>query len=304
MHKHLRGVFALICITVFSLLPLYGQKGRGKAAVKAPKPIIFAVVGDGSTLEPIAYVSKGKLEATVDGGDSEDLIALFNKAYYKPGTSYRLIFGSANAGSVTVKSSDVKAECSRNMAEAMTKADKTPLKGLVMGLATNVTGGAKRPSFRRKPTTAEKDEIEDLVRAVYAKQKLTPKALRYHNLTALDVDNDGSPELVGSYWVEIDKLSRGLLFFIADKGANGKYVLGHSEYRLVDQANVMSGDIKSVDEGVYHELLLDAFDYDGDGRSEVFTYVQSFEGAGFHVYRKNKNSWVQAFEGANYHCGY
>ena len=66
----------------------------------------------------------------------------------------------------------------------------------------------------------------------------------------------------------------------------------------------MSGDIKNVDEGVYHELLLDAFDYDGDGTSNVFTYVQSFEGAGFNVYNKSGGKWIKAFEGSNYHCGY
>src|SRR5690242_8345575 len=112
---------------------------------------------------------------------------------------------------------------------------------------------------------------------------MTPTVLRFQNLTALDVDNDGKPEFVGSYWVEIDKLTRGLLFFIAQRGSNGKYAISYHEYRTVDQANVMSKSIKDVDEGVYHELLLDAFDYDGDGVAEIFTYQQSFEGSGFHA---------------------
>jgi len=66
----------------------------------------------------------------------------------------------------------------------------------------------------------------------------------------------------------------------------------------------MSGEIKSVDEGVYHELLLDTFDYDGDGTAEIFTYTQSFEGAGFDAYRRSGGKWVRAFDYANYHCGY
>ncbi len=298
-----RHVIFLIAFLIFAAGMGSAQKPKPAPVAKSQKSIVFAVLSDGKMLEPIAYINKSKLEAPVSGGDENSLIVAFNKTYYKPGASYRLIFGGADAGTVKVRSSDAKAECSRNMAQATTTGAKTPLKGLVMGLATNaplksLTG------FRRKPTAAEKDEIETLVRAEFTKQKLTPKVLRYHNFTALDLENDGKPEFVGSYWVEIDKLTRGLLFFIAGRGANDKYSLGYSEYRAIDQAGVMSSDIKNVDEGVYHELLLDAFDFDGDGISNIFTYVQSFEGAGFNVYSRSGGKWVKSFEGSNYHCGY
>ena len=291
-------------ISGLSVLTVSSTAQKTKPVVKAPKPIIFAVLNDGKTLEPIAYVNKGRLEPPVDGGDEQSIIAAFNKAYYKRGTVYRLIFGSANAGTVTVKSSDAKAECSRNMAQATTSSAEAQIKGLVMALATNVSSKSTAASFRRKPTAAEKDEIDSLARAEFVKQKLTPKVLRYQNLTALDVDADGKAEFVGSYWVEIDKLTRGLLFFIASKESNAKYAIGYSTYQSIDQANVMSGEIKAVDNGVYHELLLDAFDYDGDGTAEIFTYVQSFEGAGFNTYHRNGVKWGKVFEGANYHCGY
>ena len=120
----------------------------------------------------------------------------------------------------------------------------------------------------------------------------------------MDVDNDGKAELVASYYVEIDKVTRGLLFFIASKGSNGKYSVGYHDYRSVDQDKVMSGEIKAVDDGVYNELLLDVFDADGDGTSEIYTNVASFEGAGFNIYRRNGSKWTKAFEGSNYHCGY
>ena len=280
---------------------VFAQKAKPTPAPPA-KPVVFAVLGDGKVLEPLAYINKGKLEATVTGGDSPNTIAAFNRRYYKPGTVYRLIFGGADAGTVTVKSSNYKSDCSKNIGVAVTKSPKT-IKGLVMGLAAS--SAAKEPTgVRRRPTDAEREEIEDLVRAEYARQKLTPKMLRYHNLTALDLENDGKVEFVGSYWIEIDRLTRGLLFFIAGKASNDKYSLGYSEYREIDQSKVMSGEIKSVDEGVGHELLLDVYDFDGDGISNIFTYQQSFEGAGFTAYRKNGSKWVKAFEGSNYHCGY
>lgn len=300
MITRMRFLATLLCIAMLFCTLTLGQK---KPAPKQTKSIIFAVLDDGGMLEPIAYVNKGKLEEPVDGGDENSIIAAFNKTYYKPGMVYKLVFGSANAGTVTVKSSDAGAECSRNMALAVTKTTKAPLKGLVMGLATNAAI-KNTNSVRRRPTPAERTEIEALVKAEFIAQKLTPKTLKYHNLTGLDLENDGKVEFVGSYWIEIDNLTRGLLFFIAAQNKSGKYAFGHKDYRAIDQASVMSGDIKNVDEGVYHELLLDAFDYNGDGVSEVFTYTQSFEGAGFGVYAKDGNGWKNVFEGSNYHCGY
>ena len=294
-------VFAAIA---FTAVTAQAQRAKPKTAPATPKPIIFAVLSDGTTLEPIALVDKGKLVQTVDGGDEVKAITAFTRTYYKPGARYKLIFGSAVSGSVEVTKSDPRSECFKNMAVAKTRVDKTPLKGLVMGLATNVPLKSTAPAFRRRPTTAEREEVEKLVRAEFSKQGVTAETLRYHNLTALDLDHDGKAELVGSYWAETEATKRALLFFIAGKGSDGKYAFGHDEYRMIEQGDTMSGDIKSVDDGVYHELLLDAFDYDGDGTSEVFTYTQSFEGAGFNVYQHDGSSWKRVFDGSNYHCAF
>ena len=301
MRKLVLGLMMIMAMLCCAIGNVSAQKTAARPG--ATKSIVFAVLNDGAMLEPIAYISNKKLSPPVNGSDAQNIIAAFNRTYYKPGAAYKLIFGGANAGTVTVKSSDAKSDCSKNMAVALTKATKTPLKGLVMGLATNAQIKA-RERLRRRPSSAEKEEIETLVRAEYLKEKLTPKELRYHNLTVIDVNGDGNIEFVGSYWVEIDKLTRGLLFFIGDKPKDGKARLGYSEYRSVDQASVMSGEISSVDEGVYHELLLDSFDYDCDGTNEIFTYVQSFEGAGFHAYKRAGGKWSRAYEFSNYHCGY
>lgn len=277
---------------------------KPKPVANSSKPIIFAVLNDGKTLEPLANVNKGKLSEPVDGGDDQNVVVAFNKANYKVGTVYRLVFGGKDGGSATVKSSDASAECSRNMGTVTTKVVKTPLKGFVMALATNIPITNKAAAYRRKPTADEKSEIDALVKKEFIKQKLSPTVLKYHNLTALDVDKDGKAEFVGTYWVDIDKLTRGMLFFIADKGANETYALNFSDYRTIDQANVMSGEISAVDEGVYHELLLDTLDYDNDGTGEIFTYVESFEGSGFSAYKRSGGKWTRVFEGSNYHCGY
>ncbi len=295
----------MAAVLILSATAVYGQRRR--PAATPSKRVIFAVLLDGTTLEPIAYINKGKLAAPVNGSDAASAIAAFDRTYYKPGTVYKLIFGGANAGTVTAKKSDPRSECGKNTAEATTHITKdgVKLKPFVMALATNAPVSAKNAMARRRPSPAEKTEIEALVRAAYAKQNLTAKVLHYQNLTGLDVDHDGKTEFVGSYWIEIDKLTRGLFFFIAEKGTNGKYSLTYHEYKSVEQAGLMSGaDIKSVDEGALHELLLDVFDYDGSGTAEIFTYVQSFEGAGFNVYKRSGGKWTRVFEGSNYHCAF
>ena len=297
--------FAAILIAL-SANQLIAQKAKPKAVAK-PKPIIFAVLNDGKTVEPIAYVDSGKLVQPVSGGEEEAKLTLFNKNYYKPNASYRLIFAGTNAGTVTVKSSDPKAECSANMAEVTTVTARTKLKGNVMALATNVLATKKESGVRRLPTATERSEIEVLVRAELIKEgvpSIAAKTLKYQNLTAVDVDSDGVAEFVGTFWADTSKTSRALLFFIADKNTDGKYSFGFREFQNVKQEDVMSGDIMTVDEGVYHERLLDFFDYDNDGVAEVFTYTQSFEGAGFNAYRREGGKWVATFDGSNYHCGY
>jgi hypothetical protein len=299
-------LLALVAACTLAVTLVSAQTAKPKPGSKA-LPVVFAVLNDGKIVEPIGYLEKGKLAPTVDGASEAPKLAAFNRQYYKPATTYRLIFGGADAGTITIKSSDPKAECIANTAQVTFASTRAKLKGNVMGLATNAAASAKASGVRRLPTVAERTEIEVLVRAELAKQKVAESAakdLKYHNLTSLDVDNDGTIEQVGTFWVDTGTTSRALLFFIAFKNSDGKYTFGHTDFRNIEQKDVMSSDIKDVDTGVYHERLLDVFDIDNDGVAEVFTYIQSFEGAGFNAYKRAAGKWTNVFEGSNYHCGY
>lgn len=293
---------------IFAGFLLFAGPGASQRTPVKPasgvKPIIFAVLNDGQIIEPIAHIENGKLSETVNGSDESSLIEKFNKTYYGAKNSYRLIFGGANAGTVTVKGSDSGMECGPNLAQVSVVTKKTPLKGKVMALATNAPALKPGSGVRRMPTWPERNEIDVLIRAEFANHSVETNKLDYHNLTALDVNNDKKAELVGSFWVENDPGSRTLLFFIAERGADGKLELVHTDLRTIKEDEVMSGDITALDQGIYHELLLDVFDHDGDGTSEIFTYVQAFEGSGFNVYKRMGGKWTKIFEGSNYHCGY
>lgn len=296
-------LFLVVGIILLSILSAAAQKARTKPA--APRSIIFAVVDDGKRVEPIAYVQQGKLVESAGGDDVESVQTSFAKAYYKPQAPYSIIFGGAADGRLLI-SKRSEGECAGNSAEVMATPLKAALKGFVMALATNAPIKSTK-SVRLRPTSAERAEIETLVRAEFAKQN-TPadslKTLRYHNLTGLDIDGDSKTEMVGSYWIAPKTDERRLLFFIAEKAASGKYQITHGEYNAFTSDKVMSGELKDLDDGIYHTLLLDVFDYDGDGTAEVFTTSQAFEGRNFAVYRREGGKWSKAFESYNYRCGY
>jgi hypothetical protein len=278
------------------------SKPAAHTVSSTPRQIVFAVLNDGKTLEPIGYMSKGKFSETVNGSGDKAEIKAFSRTYYKAGQKYTLVFGGAKSGSVSVTSSNANSECAPNTANATTTGS-VHLSKLKMGIGTNMAVKTTA-STRRPPTPSEKSEADALAKAEFLKEKLTPKTLHYQNLTAINVGGPNGDVLVASCWIELDKLTRGLLFFIADRGKNGKYSVGYREYRKVDQADVMSGQISAVDEGIYHELLLDYLDVNGDGTAEIFTYQQGFEGAGFPAFQRSGSHWAKAYEFNNYHCGF
>jgi len=304
-------VFMAVCL-VSGIVP--AQKARKTTELKTKKIVrfpIFAVSnasGKGPVrLEPITIVENESLTETAGGDGNGKSVKAFQGEFYRAKAAYDLIFGGAPVGKVVVKPVDLGGECGGNRAEATLSPINIGIKGQVMALATNAKLTNPQPGFRRRPTTEERTEIEKLVRAEFKEQTVPDaalKKLRYQNLTALDVDHDGEPEFVGSYWTETAADRRDLLFFIAEKGADGTYALTYKNYEKVTPNDVMSGEVKDIDSGIGHELLLDVFDYDNDGVSEIFTIGQAFEGNNFYAYKRKAPTWEKVFEAYNYHCAY
>ena len=199
----------IAAIVILSFLCV-GQTGAWTApdssAQKAPTAI-FAVLDSGKFIEPIAKVEQGQLKEIAETPN-------FGKLFYSPKATYNLIFGSGIDGKVSVVRSLIGTECAGRTAEVDISGSQAKLSTVVMALATNMS--LKRsPSTRRLPTTDERTEIETLIRGEFKKHKVASSALkqlRYHNLTAVDVDHDGVAELIGSFWVEPNAKNRRLLF--------------------------------------------------------------------------------------------
>lgn len=305
MKNNTRRLIALALMAAFCSQASVAQTGKPKKGIPAKaRPAIFAVIDDGKVIEPIAFVEGGKLVA--NGGDAGPDASGLAKTYYSTGAKYDLIFGGVSNGSVSVSKSNVGTDCGGSSADVSISSSKS-LKGFVMGLATNITPKSKASGLRRMPTAGERSGIEPLIRAEYAKHKVPAaayKQLHYHNLTAVDVDNDGTAELIGSYWVAPKTTERGLLFFIAEKGSNGKYTFSYSDYQDVTPDKVMSGNMKDLDDGIYQTLLLDAFDFDGDGTAEIFTLSKAFEGNNYSVFKRVGGKWTKDLDAYDYRCAY
>lgn len=295
----------VLLMILFCASVVLAQKKTPKK--ETPKKTIFAVVNDGKQIEPLAFIENGELKPIQGEGTDEKETANFVKNHYKPKTRYNLIFGGENDGTVTVTKDLSKTDCAANQAEISIQSKSVKPKGFVMALATNATAKKSVKGTRKLPTAAERREIEKLVMAEMLKQNIPIKKineLRYHNLTKVDIDNDGKAEFVGTYWYNTGDKIRSLMFFIADTDKNGVISIPFSKFNEVKEADVMNTDIKTVDAGTYHELLIDMFDVDGNGTGEVFTIINGFEGNSFNAYKKVEGKWTQVLETSNYHCAF
>jgi hypothetical protein len=257
---------------------------------------------------PFLILDQGQFKQPVAGDSDADELTKFSDSYYSKGHKYRVLFGGAEAGSLTVKKSNKDSECARSSAD-VTLRTQAKLNTNVMALATNSTtlGGTK--STRRPPTPAERAALMPLVKAAY-KQKGLPTALLPGlvtvNLTALDLNNDGKAELIGSFVVKKQKggAARYALFLIAEPEGNS-YRTNVLQYERYTSKDIMSGaSLDVVEGGVYIERLVDGLDLDGDGGSEVIALRQGLEGDGYLVYKKQGGSWKQIYEFSNYRCAF
>lgn len=285
----------IVLVCVFSNI-LFSQQ------TNTNDPIIFALVFDGTRLDPIAFVKKGKLANVESSVAMKDTREILVSKYYQLLTPYNLIFGGGKNGTVIVEDNHW-GDCSGYSAIVKVKS-KVKLDQTSPALATNLKIPKTQNNFRRELTFSEKNVVEKLVKAEFKKHRIENKKLNPINLNAIDFNNDKVPEFVGSFYVVTGKKSRGLLFFIAEKSKGRNYSFSLRSFEKIVEKDVMSGNIKDLDEGIYHEILLDAFDFNNDGEKEIFTVGYAFEGNNYFVYKKLNGKWKKIFDTYSYRCGY
>lgn len=301
MKKHLCRT-ALLFAALFAAVSFVSaqQKAEKKPATKQP-PVIFAVLGGGTYIEPIATLDKGVLTGFSELVESN---ADFHRKFYRRGTKYSLILGGTVSGTVTVKGSDQNEECSSQTADVSVASAKAKVGSNHLALATTETGTSKAKFFRRELNADEKEIVEKLVLAEFSKHQVKPVNIQYRSLLAIDRDHDGKPEFVGTVWASPSEKVRVRMFFIAEADAGGKHSFGHSSFDTVDEEDTMGGDLAPVDEGVGSEMFLESLEFDGDDANEIFTYTPTYEGAIFKAYGKYEGKWEIAYETYSYRCAF
>jgi hypothetical protein len=273
--------------------------------------VVFVVSKDGTgeaQVEPAAVIDgRGALAEPASNPSGGGTLPEFLARYYRPGAKYRLIYGGAEAGTVTIRAA-THAECSPNSASADISS-KAVLGGNVLALATDGAHAPRAQASRRAPTAAERAAALGLLKLFLKGKRVGAAAVergtKTLNLTATDLDGDGREELVGSYVVKTGPKVRDTLFLIAAPGARGfSPVL--TKYARVRAGEMMDpSQLDNIGEGgLGAELYVEQLDADGDGVGEVFTFSSSFEGTTYRAYRRERGTWRAAYENYSYRCAY
>jgi hypothetical protein len=291
---HLLLVFVTM-LSVFSTTPSQTSKTPKQAPAKpttpaGPSTVIFAVNkydADNTTIDPVAVFSGGRF-INPTAKDDQATLNQFAGKYLRAGQKHRLIFGGAEAGSVTVKERYKECICLTASVDAQTTAK---LGGEVRALATTSDKLGGKQSSRRAPTPEERAAVINLAKQAFKQNKVAAGFLANivtTNLTALDLDGDGKAELVGSFEVKGYKDTSSALFLIAEpQGADFK--IGLSWYKL-----------NNNEETNESRRLVDQLDIDGDGIGEVVAQSSYYESTDFTIYKKVKGVWRSVYKGGMY----
>ncbi len=277
------------------------KKPDAKKAIptgSATKFAVFAVTKAETVnyIEPVVLVDNGVFsEPPVDAdGHSEKTIKPFIAKYFKAGTAYRMIFGGASAGTATV-TKYLPPGCSGTSAQARLKTT-APLKPKVYALATDspTLGGAR--STRFAPTVAEREAAAAVAKSAFTRNG-TPdtvlERMKSENLTAADLDGDGTAELIGTFTVERKQYEFvDSLFVILERVEPGKYKIAFEFYY----------SSKGDEAAIAIPLLVDYADLDGDKVAEVIVRTTYYESHDFTVFGRRKGKWQKLFQGAGGGC--
>jgi hypothetical protein len=293
------------------LLAGLSAPAQRRAPARANAATLFQVSAepDGVQIEPVVRVVNGRLTDIVDTGKGP-LNRQLAGSLYKPGRQLAVIFGGGRAGTLTVKPKLPAGECSPTAANVTLDAPAVKLGLNVFALATDSQTLGRPAPARRAPTPEERAAGNKLAADLY-RQKGVPAdraaAFDTINLTATDLDGDGTFELIGTFKLKRTPVISDMLFLIAEPhGAD--FRAGFANYEKVDKATLDETNEEAFASvgpaGFLFEVLLDQLDVDGDGASEVFTRMLSFEGVHFNVYKKSAGRWQLIKELSNYHCAY
>lgn len=314
MRSGLSGISLILAILLSVAVPFAesSPSATAEAQGREAKTVVFVVsqnVPTYASIVPILLIEKGQYKPPVAGDSDAYEIALFVADYYRNGREYRVLFGGGAAGSLVVKGGAEDSECGRTAGPVILRT-KAKLNKNVMALATDADSLGRGAGSRRAPTAAERAAVLPLARNAFT-QKGVPAALlstlAVVNLTAMDLNDDGKFELIGSFVVKKTKggQARYVLFLLAEPEGEG-FKAGLTNYNRYTDKDIMSGgNIDAIgQDGIYTERLVDQLDLNNNGFAEVITTAAGFEGDSYTIYEKKSGQWAKIYEFGNYRCAF
>jgi hypothetical protein len=264
--------------------------GRATAGAEA---VVFAVskTDAGASIEPVVIYRRGAFAKPPI--EDEAASSAFVREYFRAGRQYRLLFGGGDVGTATVLKNN-EPGCVGLNAEASVQTSAR-LGGRVQALAVSSASVGRPQGSRRTPTDAERASALELARAAYSKNGVGAALVRkmeVGNLTATDLDGDGSFELVGSFRIENNNGQAAdtyALFMIFDPDGGGlKPAL--TWFKRGGEADWAE------------RYLVDQIDLDGDGIAEVIAEGFYYESNDYIIYKKRQGHWVSVYQGGGGGC--
>ncbi len=285
-NKILNGPAIIMPLTLATALLLTSSVTSHSVRTAAPSSptVVFAVTGaeDERTMDAIVMVDKGRLRPPFDD-IKEGSSKAFGEKFFAKGTTYRLMFGGGEAGSVKVNS---WGEGCSNIHAQVAVTTSAKIGGEAMALATNSESLGKRAPSRRAVSASERAAVLTLMNSIY-RQKRTPAALmrsiKVTDVTATDLDGDGIYEMVGSFGLAAkNKFERDLFLIAKPKGkAMVAEFVNYQAYQPPPE-----GFLSSID-------FVDQLDLDGDGIGEVFVQQGGFDGYAYLIFKQVRGRWRQ-----------
>ncbi len=243
--------------------------------------------GEAVVIDPILLLKGKQILPVPDPCEPGAALTQFTNEYLKPGSTYAVVFGGAEAGTVSIKAP------LPNSADTVVLLDSSvPIHGMTMALAVQHSIVSPPKSVRRDPTPDERKHADEVAKVILTKKGVSASAvarLRVDQLAVVEFA-PGIPEIVVSVAVETED-EVGMeesLFFIAKTASDDATVIWYQHPQGETDA-----------EAVY---LVDFIDLDGDGVNELVARRVFYENYRYEVYKRQGGHWKQIFQTEVFGC--
>jgi hypothetical protein len=297
-----RTLSAISALLLPFLLPAFSPtisnaQRRRPARASAPT-LIFKVfkTESGGYMEPIVALDRGQYK---DPFDVEPDDEKFNSLYFRPGQSYRLLYGGAGGAGTAKVEKPTERGCSQWGAADVSLQSSINIERTV---ATNSNSLGRKPATRRAPTEAERKRALTIARKVFRQNRVAASLLQkveIEKLLATDLDGDGHLELIGNFKIGpnpedgIPTPDHTLLLLLEPQRQN--YRIGLARYYHIKVKNMQEA-------GPHSDDYLEQLDLDGDGTDEVIIETHYWEGWNYSIFKKRRGHWRRIYQGAGGGC--